>query len=167
MKNSLNVFKIWCDVIQLVHFFSTFTFIHLAEEYNKPHIIKRQTVTGSACHTTLQALFRAKLARPGEIEEREQRCFCFYDEEAEVKWRLIRLNCMYWYFSVIWMPNKSIFILRSSQSIMGLPSLWAVHATQNDLHCSEGVHFISSCISWGSNPWPWCCKLYAQLCELH
>lgn len=46
---------------------------------------------------------------------------------------------------------------------MGLPSLWAVHATQNNLHCIKGIHFISSCISWESNPWPWCCKRYAQL----
>ncbi len=45
------------------------------EEYNKRYIIKRQTVTGSACHTTFQALFRTKLARQGEVKEREQRCF--------------------------------------------------------------------------------------------
>ncbi len=48
----------------------TFIFIHLAdafiqsdlqvEEYNKRYIIKRQTVTGSACHTHFKALFRAK-----------------------------------------------------------------------------------------------------------
>ncbi len=43
------------------------------EEYNKRYIIKRQTVTESACHTTFQALFRAKLARQGEVKEREQR----------------------------------------------------------------------------------------------
>ncbi len=30
------------------------------EEYDKRYIIKRQTVTGSACNTTFQALFRAK-----------------------------------------------------------------------------------------------------------
>ncbi len=30
------------------------------EEYNKRYIIKRQTFTWSACHTTFQALFRAK-----------------------------------------------------------------------------------------------------------
>ncbi len=41
-------------------------------------MIKRQTVTGSACHTTFQALFRAKLARQGEGKEREE-------EGAEVK----------------------------------------------------------------------------------
>ncbi len=34
----------------------------------------RQTVTGSACNTTFQALFRAKLARQGEVKERVQRC---------------------------------------------------------------------------------------------
>ncbi len=45
------------------------------EDYNKQYIIKRQTVTGSACHTTFQALFRAKLARQGEVKEREQRRF--------------------------------------------------------------------------------------------
>ncbi len=35
------------------------------EEYNKRYIIKKQTVTGSACNTTFQALFRAKVARQG------------------------------------------------------------------------------------------------------
>ncbi len=48
------------------------------EEYNKRYIIKRQTVTGSACHTTFQALFRIKLARQGEVMEREQRVFYLF-----------------------------------------------------------------------------------------
>ncbi len=66
----------------------TFTFIHLAdffypkrftiEEYNKRYIIKRPTVTGSACHTTFQALFRANLARQGEVKESEQRVLYFF-----------------------------------------------------------------------------------------
>ncbi len=58
------------------------------EEYNRRYIIKRQTVTGSACNTTFQALFRAKLARLGEVKEREQRFFFFFNEGAEVKLRL-------------------------------------------------------------------------------
>ncbi len=45
------------------------------EEYNKRYIIKRQTVTGSVCHTAFQLLFRAKLASQGEVKERKQRCF--------------------------------------------------------------------------------------------
>ncbi len=64
------------------------------EEYNKRYIIKRQTVTESACNTTFQALFRAKLARLGE-----QMCFCMkkkkqkssedgIDEVSGVAWKL-------------------------------------------------------------------------------
>ncbi len=56
------------------------------EEYNKQYIIKRQTVTGSACHTTFQALFRAKLARQEEVKERAQQFIHFLYEGAEVKW---------------------------------------------------------------------------------
>ncbi len=55
------------------------------EEYNKQYIIKRQTVTGSACHTTFQALFRAKLARQEEVKERAQQFIIFLYEGAEVK----------------------------------------------------------------------------------
>ncbi len=39
------------------------------EEYNKRYIIKRQTVTESACQTTFQALFTAKLARHVDVKE--------------------------------------------------------------------------------------------------
>ncbi len=49
---------------------------------------ERQTVTGSACNTTFQALFRPKLAKQGEVKEREQRLFFFiiiYEKGADVK----------------------------------------------------------------------------------
>jgi len=29
------------------------------------------------------------------------------------------------------------------------------------LNCVQTTHFISSCILWGLNPWPWCCKRHA------
>ncbi len=89
------------------------------EEYNKQYIIKRQTVTGSACHTIFQALFRAKLARQGEVKEREQRFF--YEEEgAEVKWR--------W---KIWVPLHGNFGLHPLEVTMGnavsVTRVWSIH----------------------------------------
>ncbi len=42
------------------------------EEYNKRYIIKRQTVTGSACNYNISGIVQ-KLARQGEVKEREQR----------------------------------------------------------------------------------------------
>ncbi len=55
------------------------------EEHNKRYIIKRQTDTGGACHTTFQALFRAKLARQGEVRKERKEIFFVYEEGAEVK----------------------------------------------------------------------------------
>ncbi len=47
---------------------------------------ERQTVTGSACHTTFQASFRAKLARREEVRGKRAKVLFFYEEEgAEVK----------------------------------------------------------------------------------
>ncbi len=58
---------------------------HTNDEYNKRYIIKRQTVTGSACHTTFQALFKEKLARWGEVKEREQR-WLFFLSRRRKRW---------------------------------------------------------------------------------
>ncbi len=93
------------------------------EEYNKPNIIKRQTVTGSACHTTFKALFREKLARQGEVKEREQNIylFIFCKEEAEVKWRWKKL-----------VFRCRLKIVRDSAFRIGLGSLFHQPGTMNE-----------------------------------
>ncbi len=52
-------------------------------EYNKRYIIKKQTVTGVLVIQRFSHCSEQKLARQGEVKEREQRCF--FLEEEEVK----------------------------------------------------------------------------------
>ncbi len=72
------------------------TFIHLADAFIQSDLQLRNTISDklkrgkqnkTCCNTTFQALFRAKLARKGEVTERAKVVFLFfYDEEgAEVK----------------------------------------------------------------------------------
>ncbi len=83
-------------------------------EYNKRDIIKRQTVTGSACNTTFQASFRAKNRRG---QGKRAKVFLFYEEEAEVMWRRMR-----------WVFRCRLKIVRDSAFRMG----WEVHSTSQE-----------------------------------
>ncbi len=83
-------------------------------EYNKRDIIKRQTVTGSACNTKFQASFRAKNRRG---QGKRAKVFLFYEEEAEVMWRRKR-----------WVFRCRLKIVRDSAFRMGSE----VHSTSQE-----------------------------------
>lgn len=53
-----------------------------------------------------------------------------------------------------WVPHKLTFIHLTNTF------------SQSDLQSIQGKHFISLCIPWKSNPWPWLCCCYPQPVEL-